>query len=182
MGNGVNTAHYLGQIVSGEQNSIAVLHSLDEVQNLYYWPKKAMADKPLSHPNYLALKLWNTHLGTRRDSTNPVRQPNLEIGGKTYPASFTFASEDEKNLYLVAINLDPDSSHRFEWKPTGLKAGSGTLTSLSGKSLDADNWATWNQDKHDIDLSDSPLTAQNGAFSFELPAFSVAGITVPKTP
>ena len=182
-GNGVNAAHYMGQIVTGEQNEIAVLHSLDEVQTLYFWPKKAMSDKPLSHPIYLSYKLWNTHLGTRRATTNVTRQPALKIGDKTYPATFTYASEDEKNVYLMAINLDPDAPHRFQWQPQGEKLTSrGVLSVMAATSLAADNWATWNQEAHDVDIRDSDIAANAGAFHFELPAYSVAGITVPKAP
>ncbi|MDQ3812723.1 MAG: hypothetical protein M3347_02080 [Armatimonadota bacterium] len=181
--NGVNAAHYMGQIVSGEPNEIAVLHSLDEVQTLWFWPKKAMSDKPLPHPIYLAYKLWNTHLGTRRAISTVTKQPTLKIGDKSYPATFTCASEDEKNVYLMAINLDPDAPHRFQWQPQDVRtAGRGVLSLMAGPALDADNWATWNQDAHIVDIRDSDIVANTGTFSFELPAYSVAGITVARVP
>ena len=142
-----------------------------------------MSDKPLSHPAYLALKLWNTHLGTRRATANISKQPMLKIGEKSYPATFTYASEDNKNIYLMAINLDPDAPHRFEWKPEGARlATSGVLSLMAGKSLDQDNWDTWNQDVHNVDITDSNIESNAGSFQFQLPAYSVAGITIPKTP
>ncbi len=179
-GNGVNAAHYMGQIVAGEANEIAVLHSVDETQNLWFWPKKAMADKPLSHPIFLAYKLWNTHLGTTRDTSTIGKQPGIAINGKSYPAIFTLASQDAKNLYLMAINLDPDAAHTFQWRPQGQTTGKGVLSLMAGKSLMADNWDSWNQDVHDIDIRDSDIASDGGAFNFELPAHSVAGITVPR--
>ena len=60
--------------------------------------------------------------------------------------------------------------------------GRGVLFLMAAKSLAADNWATWNQEAHDVDIRDSDIVANAGVFHFELPAHSAAGITVPKAP
>jgi len=180
-GNGINHAHYLGEMIAQDSAKMAVMHSLDEIQTMWFWPKNELGTKPLDHPAYLALKLWGNNLGKRRLSQAVSAVPDLKIDNKAYPAVFTFASEDDKNIYLMAINLDPDSAHKFRWtyKGTAL-AKQARLSLVSSEKLDSDNWASWGQAKQSIDIQDSAIANTATGCAFELPAHSMAGIKIAK--
>jgi hypothetical protein len=182
-GNGINHAHYLGEMIAGGTTQIAVLHSLDEIQTMWFWPKNELAKKPLDHPAYLALKLWGNNLGKRRLNQSVTDLPSLKIDNKAYPGVFTFASEDGGNVYLVAINLDPDSAHTFRWIHKGAAlAGQGRLSLVSSEKLDSDNWDSWGKDKQSIDITDTVIRNLDAGCSFDLPAHSMAGIKIAKLP
>ncbi|MDR3709020.1 MAG: hypothetical protein P4L33_12035 [Capsulimonadaceae bacterium] len=181
LGNGINVAHYLGRIIDGGQADLAVLHSLDEIQTLYYWPKKELAKTPLDHGPSLALALWGNHLGSRRLVQSVAGSPDLTIDGKAYPGVFLYASEAPKFIYLMAINLDPDASRTFVWRHEGARlAKDGELSLVTGPALDSDNWASWDQPTALLHIDKRSITQSKGMVEFSLPPFSMAGVTLTK--
>ncbi|HEY3330897.1 MAG TPA: hypothetical protein VGK19_12790 [Capsulimonadaceae bacterium] len=183
LGNGLNVAHYLAQMVADDRVDIAVMHSLDEIQTLYYWPKKELAQKPLDHGPMLALSLWGQHLGTRHVPTAVTGAPTVAIDGKAYPAVSITASEDAGHVYLMAINLDPDSAHKFTWRHQDSSVNpAAALSTVTGPALDSDNWASWGKPDALLQIVTHPLAITNGDITFDLPAHSMAGVTLTKKP
>ena len=181
LANGLNTAHYFGMIVKGGVADLAVMHSLSDMQTLYFWPTKELAEIPLDHGPALAFELWGQHLGKKRLATTVSGAPTLSIEGQTYPGVFVFGSQDEKNVYLMAVNLDSDASHKFSWRPARTSlASTGEISIVAGPALNSDNWTSWGKPDALLYIDKRSITLSSGAINFELPAHSMAGLTMPK--
>ncbi|MFA6103394.1 MAG: hypothetical protein WCV67_08750 [Victivallaceae bacterium] len=179
LGNGINMAFYFGRFLEDTRNEIAIVHSLSDIQTLWYWPKKEMAQgEPLAHPSILGLQVWGNNLGDKRMSVQSGAVPDLAIGGERVPAVYFFASEDDACRYLVAINLDPDHATRVIWKTAG--AGAATVSLLAGKSLDTQNFDDWGKSKKAVEIETSALMPADGAYVLDLPRHSMAGVKVKK--
>ena len=179
LGNGINMAFYFGRFLEDSRNDIAIVHSLSDIQTLWYWHKKEMAKgEPLAHPSILGLQVWGNNLGVRRMTVESSPVPTLAIGETQVPSVYFFASEDDSYRYLVAINLDPDHAARVIWKTAG--EGGATVSRLAGKSLDTQNFDDWGKSRKAVEIETSTLMPVDGAYVLELPEHSMAGIKVKK--
>ncbi len=106
------------------------------------------------------------------------RIPTLSIGETQVPAVYFFASEDDSYRYLVAINLDPENGVNVIWKTAGNAAS--TVSMLSGKSLDTQNFDDWGKSKKAVEIETSALMPVDGAYVLDLPKHSMAGVKVKK--
>ncbi|MEK6793739.1 MAG: LamG-like jellyroll fold domain-containing protein [Spirochaetota bacterium] len=178
LGNGITMAYYLGKIIENTMNEIAIVHSLGDIQTLWYWTKKELAkDAPLEHPAMLALRLWGNHLGTKRSLHRTDIMPALNIDGEPIPAIYLFASEDETNRYCIAINLDPENANRVRFRSDGANAA---VSLLIGASLAAQNFDGWGAEEKPVRIVAYTLPSSDGMFSVDMPKHSMAGITVRK--
>ena len=179
LGNGINMAFYFGRFLEDSRNDIAIVHSLSDIQTLWYWTKKEMAKgEPLAHPSILGLQVWGNNLGNKRMNVQSSAIPILAIGEERVPSVYLFASEDDSYRYLVAINLDPEKSKRLIWKTSGNDGA--TVSLLAGKSLDTQNFDDWGRSKKAVEIETSTLMPADGAYVLELPEHSMAGIKVKK--
>lgn len=187
LGNGLNTAYLFGKILeAGSTLDIAVLHSLDDIQTLWYWPKNELTKgEPLLHPIYLAMKLWGHHIGKtplQVQTNSPI--PTISSTDGNYPAAFAYASEDDVNIYVVVLNLDPLLSHRYILSPYGdIAQSTAQATWLIGKALDSQNFASWNAAApQEVALIQKNIVTEASGWHLEMPAHSMVGLKIPKTP
>jgi len=185
LGCGLGSALYFGKILEGSDvTDIAVFHSVCDSQTLWYWPAKELAKgAPLLHPNFLALELWGANLGNRRLPLSSGAVPQMEIEGKSYPALYSFASEDERNVYLVVINLDMKSELRLDvgFKNCGALDSSASALWLDGPSIATDNFGSWGfPEKAPVKLSSQSLPLSGCALSVAMPAHSILGLKIAK--
>ena len=179
LGNGINMAFYFGRFLEDPRNEIASVHSLCDTQSLWYWSKKELAKgEPLEHPSILGLRIWGNNLGTQRMTVKSSLIPTLSIGETQVPCVYFFASEDDSYRYLVAINLDPENGVNVIWKTAGNAAA--TVSMLSGKSLNTQNFDDWGKSKKAVEIETSALMPVDGAYVLDLPKHSMAGVKVKK--
>lgn len=179
LGNGINMAFYFGRFLEDPRNEIAIVHSLCDTQTLWYWPKREMAKGiPLEHPSILGLRIWGNNLGTKRMKVTADSIPSLSFDKEQVPAVYLFASEDASYRYLVAINLDPEKSHRLNWKADGVTPA--TVSLLAGKALDTQNFGDWEKSKKAVEIETSTVLPVAGVYALELPRHSMAGVKIKK--
>jgi alpha-L-arabinofuranosidase len=182
LGNGLNTAFMFGKIVESS-SEIAILHSLDDFQTLWYWPRKELAENgPLLHPVYYAMKLWGHHLGETPLVVERGECPQLAFEDTEFPAIYVYASEDSNNLYAVVINLDPDRSHEVSLTfPEGLWEETVELTWMKGNEISSQNFAAWDgAAPEEVLLTEESVTETESGFPLMMPAHSMVGVTMPK--
>jgi len=185
LGNGLNTGLFFGKMVeASEEIPIAVLHSLDDIQTLWYWPKKEMAKgEPLPHPSFLAMEIWGHHLGTSSLESKSTGLPEMTLEGKNYPSVYVFASEDAQAAYFVAINLDPDHSRdlRLGSDPKLNLTAAAVCTWMTGESLSTENFKAWDRSiPLPVALTESRVSAVDGVFNLAMPPHSMVGVSIPK--
>jgi alpha-L-arabinofuranosidase len=185
-GNGINAGYYFGRILEGaDVTDIAVIHSLEDIELLWYWPRKELASgAPVFHPIYKAMQLWGANLGTRALLRKNEQTPQLTLDGKSSPATFTYASEDKTHVYFVAINLDPDAAHEVQLKfVDAIKVQArARLMVLSAPSISANNFDSWEGEKKPesaITTTEATRNAQ-GVWTLSLPAASMAALKISK--
>ena len=184
LGNGLNTAFLFGKILEAAGTTeLAILHDLDDFMTLWNWPKAELAKEgPLLHPIYHAMKIWGHHLGKTSLASQAKNCPTLKSEKGNYPVIFTYGSEDETNVYVVAINLDPESSHQVRIATElDLAGGSAEATWLKGSGLDSQNFASWNgAAPQEVALTLEAVPATEGGWLLAMPAHSMVGLTIPK--
>lgn len=185
LGNGLNNAHYFGRIVEGAAvTDIAVLHSLEDVQTFYYWPRKEMSrSTPIQSPIYLAMKIWGHHLGKQSLDMATTQVPKLKIGEKEYPSIYTYGSEDDAAVYIVAINFDPAAEHELVINLKDMKGvdSTATVTAMTGAEIDSSNFSSFNEENPpEVKLTTSSLAGEGGKWTVKMAAHSMVGIRIGK--
>lgn len=185
LGNGLNNAHYFGRILEGAGvTDIATLHSLEEIQTFYYWPRKQMVQAaPIQSPTYLAMKVWGQHLGKLMLNGTVKHMPELKIGGKVYPTLFAYGSEDESAVYVVAINLDQATEHELVIRLQDMPGMESTAAGMwmTGAGIDANNFASFNNENPPaVKLSSAVVSGDQGKWAVKMPAHSMVGLTIRK--
>ena len=168
-------AFYFGRLLEEPRNEIAIVHSLCDVQTLWYWPKKEMAaGAPLEHPAILGLRVWGANLGDRRMEVKSSALPQLKIDDTEYPAVYLFASENSDSRFLIVINLDPVRSHRIIWQQIGNTPVKQTL--LTGPAINTSNFADWGKDQTAVAITTTAVTPDHGNCIINLPPHSMTGL------
>lgn len=184
LANGLNTALMFGQIVQASDiTDIAIVHSLDDIETLWYWPEKILLKTPIKHPAMLALTVWGHNLGTRMLPISVKGEPALSISGKDYPSLFSYASADDEYFYVVCINLSPSDAVRISVDLPADLVGSVSCMELVGDALGCDNFSSWDQQSEPaIRIVRSAFTPEERGWSRLMPPHSMAGFTVKKRP
>ncbi len=130
-------------------------------------------------PTYLAIRLYNEHLGRERLAarvTSPVFDSSKE--GTNVPVLDVVAtrSEDGRRLYLKAVNTSRDRALKTTFALTGAKVGAdGSMHTLTGTSLQAAN-SFRTPDAVTVRQS----TVRGGpSFTIDLPPHSVSVVSLP---
>ncbi|MEZ0299202.1 MAG: hypothetical protein ACAI35_22335 [Candidatus Methylacidiphilales bacterium] len=183
LGNGLNTGLFFGKVLEVRTIDMAILHALDDLQTLWYWPKKELAkDGPLDHPIYLAMKIWGGHLGKTPMQVDARNIPNVEFSGKARPSLYTYASEDASNVYMVAINLNADKELDLDIaRDPKWSSSPAALTWMKGAALEDTNFSAWNGAaplKIMLTTDSVPVTGEN--IRIKMPLYSMVGIIIKK--
>ena len=129
-------------------------------------------------PTYLAVKLYNDHLGAERvatEVTGPTFDTSREGRGIPYLDVAASRSSDGRRVYVKAVNTSPRQSLRTTIAVAGVSVRSrGKIETLTGSSLEAANSFS-NPDAVKVTTTD---VAAGPSFSVELPAHSVSVITL----
>lgn len=184
-GNALNHAHYFGRIAEGAAvTDMALLHSIEDIQALYYWPKKQLASgEPLENPSYFAMKVWGTHLGTKMLQTQTEKVVPLKINEKEYPSLYAYGSEDSGAVYVVAINLDPEQSREVVLNASNIKGlgDKAAVSWLTGPSIGADNFVAWEGEAPlPVKITEEAVAVVNGKCTVKMPPHSMLGLTIKK--
>jgi alpha-N-arabinofuranosidase len=130
-------------------------------------------------PTYLAVKLYNDHLGAERlaaEVSGPTFDTSREGRGVPYLDVAASRSGDGRQLYLKAVNTSPSQPLKTTITVTGASVESrGTIETLNADSLQVANTFANPQ-------AAKVTAARLGAgatFTVELPAHSVSVITLP---
>lgn len=129
-------------------------------------------------PTYLAMKLYNDHLGTERlaaDVTGPTFDTSLE--GRGVPSLDVVASRsrDGRQLFVKAVNTSPGQSLRTTITVAGVPVlRRGRIETLTGASLQAANSFS----APDAVKVASAEVVAGPSFVVDLPAHSVSVITL----
>lgn len=184
LGNGLNTGFLFGEMVrSTMAPEIAVQHSLDNFQTMWYWPKKELAAKgPLLHPIYYAMQIWSRHMGERWLKVNVENRPTVKVSHGEIPSIHLYGSEDNGHVYVVAINIDPTKECTVLIPRSDMTVGGpAQITWLKGKELSAQNFGAWNgQAPEQVLLTAETLQATKEGWKIVMPAHSMAGIKLAK--
>ena len=183
LANGLNIAHYFGRILEGaDVTDIAIHHSIEDSQTMYYWPKKELSPgQPLDHPSALGMRLWGKHLGTVLDQTTLADVPKIDAGDTKLAAVQAWGSSSNTKAYLVVLNLDPTAAHTIRWNGPNKTGASVEATWMKGDSLTSQNFGAWdNRDAAEVKLTTETLKAAAEGLSVTLPPHSMLGLTVGK--
>jgi alpha-L-arabinofuranosidase len=129
-------------------------------------------------PTYLAIKLYNEHLGTERLATtveSPTFDSSLEGRGVPYLDVVATRSPDGKHIFIKAVNTDPARPLATKVTVSGGKvAPTAEVESVTAPSLStANNFST----PEAVSVKGSEVRT-GSAFDLELPAHSVSVITL----
>jgi alpha-L-arabinofuranosidase len=129
-------------------------------------------------PTYLAIKLYNDHLGAERvaaEVSGPTFDTSREGRGVPYLDVAASRSSDGGRLYLKAVNTSRRQPLRTTITVTGVPVRSrGTIETLTAASLEAAN-SFANPEAVKVTAS---AVAAGPAFTVDLPAHSVSVITL----
>jgi alpha-N-arabinofuranosidase len=129
-------------------------------------------------PTYLAIKLYNDHLGAERlaaEVTGPTFDTSREGRGVPCLDAVASRSRDGRHVYLKAVNTSPRQPLRAAITVTGVPVQArGTIETLTAGSLQAANSFS-NPDAVKVTAAD--VTA-GPSFTVDLPAHSVSVITL----
>jgi alpha-L-arabinofuranosidase len=130
-------------------------------------------------PTYLAMRLYNEHLGSDRLAvrvSSPAFDSSLE--GKQVPALDIVASRapDGRQLFVKAVNVSRDAAMKTTVTLTGAMPGTaGTMQTVTGDSLAASN-----SFRTPEAVSVRTTSFRSGAtFTIRLPPHSVSVLTIP---
>lgn len=184
---GLNIATMLAYFANLGVN-FATHYSLETgTYGLYYYNADNSIGTP--RPSWQALALFSNHLGSQMVSALVQNSPILHGPGGTlvpgfeYPSLVTTSSQsaDRKELYIVAINRNPNQSLAVQFNVKGVQT---TLpqqievTMLNGQTLDSLNDASHLNQTGLVKAYFSP--ADSTHFTFEIPAHSVIAFTIAK--
>jgi alpha-L-arabinofuranosidase len=129
-------------------------------------------------PTYLAIKLYNEHLGAERvaaEVTGPTFDTSREGRGIPYLDVAASRSSDGRHVYVKAVNASPHQSLSTTIAIAGVSVRPrGKIETLTGPSLAAANSFA---DPHAVKVTTADVAA-GPSFSVELPAHSVSVITL----
>ena len=129
-------------------------------------------------PTYLAIKLYNDHLGAERlaaEVTGPTFDTSREGRGIPYLDVAASRSSDGRHLYLKAVNTSPRESLRTTIAVAGVSVQSrGRIETLTASSLEAANSFA---EPDAVKVTNAEVAA-GPSFSVDLPAHSVSVITL----
>ena len=129
-------------------------------------------------PTYLAIKLYNDHLGAERvaaEVTGPTFDTSREGRGVPYLDAVASRSRDGRQVYVKAVNTSPQQSLRTTITVTGVAIQRrGTIETLTARSLQAANSFT---DPEAVKVTSAEVAA-GPSFTVDLPAHSVSVITL----
>jgi alpha-N-arabinofuranosidase len=132
-------------------------------------------------PTYLAIKLYNDHLGTERvgaEVTGPTFDTSREGRGVPYLDVVASRSSDGRQVYVKAVNTSPRQPLRTAITVTGASIRPhATMETLTAASLSAANSFSTPEA---VKVTAAGVTA-GPAFTVELPAHSVSVITLATT-
>jgi alpha-N-arabinofuranosidase len=129
-------------------------------------------------PTYLAIKLYNEHLGAERvaaEVTGPTFDTSREGRGIPYLDVAASRSGDGRQVYVKAVNTSPRRALRTTITVTGVPVQPrGTMETLTAASLEAANSFS---DPEAVRVTASDVAA-GPSFTVDLPAHSVSVITL----
>jgi alpha-N-arabinofuranosidase len=129
-------------------------------------------------PTYLAIKLYNDHLGAERvaaDVTGPTFDTSREGRGIPYLDAVASRSSDGRQVYVKAVNTSPRQPLRTTITVTGVPVQPrGTIKRLTAASLQAANSFA---NPEAVRVTAADVTA-GPSFTVDLPAHSVSVITL----
>jgi alpha-N-arabinofuranosidase len=129
-------------------------------------------------PTYLAIKLYNEHLGAERvaaEVTGPTFDTSREGRGIPYLDVAASRSGDGRQVYVKAVNTSPRQALRTTITVTGVPVQPrGTMETLTAASLEAANSFS---DPEAVRVTATDVAA-GPSFTVDLPAHSVSVITL----
>ncbi|WPP40385.1 alpha-N-arabinofuranosidase [Paenibacillus hunanensis] len=132
-------------------------------------------DRMLLTPTYHVFNMYQVHQDSERLDLQ-WESPEYVMGAQSIPKISAAASKDAQGqVHITVCNLSHDESESFSCQ---IEGGSYTATGivLAGDALDAHN--TFEQPERVAPTELSVTLSANGVLSFELPAASVARITL----
>ncbi|WP_411349322.1 alpha-N-arabinofuranosidase [Paenibacillus sp. WLX2291] len=133
-------------------------------------------DRMLLTPTYYVFNLYQVHQDSERLDLQ-FDSPSYEFGAQSIPKISAAASRDAHgHIHITVCNLSHNESEAFQCQLDGAGSYTATAQVIAGDALDAHN--TFDQPDRVAPQSLEVTLSAEGVLSFELPAASVAAITL----